>query len=61
MTDHEVLSDAGRVTAELAKEFAESEFEKFRVIQDRLYQSDFDLFMVLEAKVKELKERSKDE
>ena len=32
----------GRVTAEIAKSFAESEFEKYRIIQDGLYQSDFD-------------------
>jgi hypothetical protein len=42
MTDHAVLQDAGRVTAELAKEFAESEFEKYRIVQDRLFKSDFD-------------------
>ena len=42
MTDREVLMDAGRVTAELAKEFAESEFEKYRIVQDRLFESDFD-------------------
>ncbi|WP_455077259.1 virulence RhuM family protein [Prevotella koreensis] len=37
-----VLKDAGKVTTEFAKSFAESEFEKYRVIQDRLFQSDFD-------------------
>lgn len=40
--DADILQDKGRVTAEIAKSFAESEFEKYRVIQDRLYQSDFD-------------------
>jgi hypothetical protein len=40
--DAEVLEDKGKVTAAIAKEFAESEFEKYRVIQDSLYQSDFD-------------------
>ncbi|WP_455674728.1 virulence RhuM family protein [Phocaeicola sp.] len=39
-----VLSDAGRITAEFAKAFAESEFEKYRIIQDRLFSSDFDRF-----------------
>ena len=39
-----ILTDAGHATAEQAKEFAEAEFEKYRVIQDRLYESDFDLF-----------------
>ncbi len=41
-TDREVLQDAGKVTAEIAKAHAESEFEKYRVVQDRLYESDFD-------------------
>ncbi|MEI8170137.1 MAG: virulence RhuM family protein [Rhodoferax sp.] len=41
--DRDVLQDAGKVTAEIAKTHAESEFEKYRIIQDRLYQSDFDL------------------
>lgn len=43
--DRDVLKDAGKVTAEIAKAHAESEFEKYRVIQDRLYQSDFDRLM----------------
>ena len=38
------LQDSGKVSAEYAKEFAESEFEKYRIIQDRLFQSDFDRF-----------------
>lgn len=41
-TDREILQDAGHITAEYAKENAESEFEKYRIIQDRLFQSDFD-------------------
>ena len=41
-TDREVLSDAGKVTAEIAREHALSEFEKYRVVQDRLFKSDFD-------------------
>ncbi len=41
-TDREILQDAGKVTAELAKTHAESEFEKFRIVQDRLFESDFD-------------------
>ena len=40
--EEEILHDKGRVTAAIAKAFAESEFEKFRVLQDRTYQSDFD-------------------
>ena len=39
-----VLTDAGKITAEFAKSFAESEFEKYRILQDRLFQSDFDRF-----------------
>ena len=41
-TDREVLHDAGKVTAEIAKAHAESEFEKYRIVQDRLFESDFD-------------------
>jgi hypothetical protein len=40
--ERELLDHPGKVTAEIAKAFAESEFEKYRVVQDRLYQSDFD-------------------
>ena len=41
-TDREALQDAGKVTAEIAKAHAESEFEKYRIVQDRLFGSDFD-------------------
>jgi hypothetical protein len=41
-TDRMVLQDAGRVTAEIAKAHAESEFEKYRIVQDRVFESDFD-------------------
>lgn len=40
--DREVLQDAGKITAEIAKLHAESEFEKYRIVQDRLFESDFD-------------------
>lgn len=40
--DREILQDAGKVTAEIAKAHAESEFEKYRIVQDRLFESDFD-------------------
>lgn len=40
--EREILRDSGKVTAKLAKEYAESEFEKYRIIQDRLFESDFD-------------------
>ena len=44
--DREVLRDAGKITAEIAKAKAETEFEKYRVIQDRLFMSDFDKYML---------------
>ena len=50
MTDREVLQDAGKVTHELAKEFAETEFEKYRIVQDRLFESDFDRFVQIYKK-----------
>ncbi|WP_300937659.1 virulence RhuM family protein [Muribaculum intestinale] len=43
-TGDAVLTDAGKITAEFAKSFAESEFEKYRIVQDHLFQSDFDRF-----------------
>lgn len=52
----EILQDKGQVSAEIAKSFAESEFEKYRVIQDRLFESDFDLFLK-DAKKLENKEQ----
>ena len=42
MDDRKLLQDSGRVSAEEAKIFAESEFEKYRIVQDRLFLSDFD-------------------
>lgn len=44
--DRKVLQDAGKITAEIAKVKAETEFEKYRVIQDRLYMSDFDRYLL---------------
>lgn len=44
LTVRPVLTDAGHVSAEQAEEYAETEFEKYRVIQDKLFQSDFDRF-----------------
>jgi hypothetical protein len=41
-TDRKILQDAGKVTAEIAQAHAESEFEKYRIVQDRLFESDFD-------------------
>ena len=53
MFDYGILQDAGKVTAEIAKLHAETEFEKYRVIQDRLFLSDFDKYIL------ELEESSK--
>ena len=53
--EHEILQDNGRVTHEIAKAFAESEFEKYRIAQDRLFESDFDQFLALEQKIGENK------
>jgi len=44
-TDREILSDAGKVSAEIAKQHAETEFEKYRIVQDRLFESDFERFL----------------
>ena len=40
--EYDILKKSGKVTAEIAKEFAASEFEKYRIVQDRLLESDFD-------------------
>lgn len=46
MFQYGILKDAGKVTAEIAKLHAETEFEKYRIIQDQLFMSDFDRFMI---------------
>ena len=46
MFQYGLLKDAGKVTAEIAKIHAETEFEKYRVVQDRLFMSDFDKFIL---------------
>ena len=46
MFDYGILQDAGKVSTEIAKLHAETEFEKYRVIQDRLFMSDFDRYML---------------
>jgi len=52
--DREVLQDAGKITAEIAKAKAETEFEKYRIIQDREFLSDFDKYILeLEESAKE--------
>ena len=53
LMDYGILKDNGKVSAELAKQKAETEFEKYRIIQDRLYTSDFDKYLIeLEAGLK---------
>lgn len=56
-TDREILQDAGKVTAEIAREHAESEFEKYRIVQDRLFESDFDRVLI---EVEKNKQKTKD-
>ena len=53
-TEHELLTNAGTISMEVARQHAETEFEKFRIVQDRLFQSDFDRFLELEERRKEL-------
>lgn len=55
--DRDVLQDNGKISAEIAKAKAESEFEKYRIVQDRLYQSDFDKLLL---QVKKDKDNSED-
>ncbi|MGM9850192.1 MAG: virulence RhuM family protein [Bacilli bacterium] len=49
--DHDVLNNNGKISAELAKMHAETEFEKYRIVQDKFYVSDFDRFIELEEMV----------
>lgn len=53
LTRNDILTDAGKISAELAKQHAETEFEKYRIVQDRLFESDFDRFLELENWAKE--------
>jgi len=50
--DREILQGAGKITAEIARAKAECEFEKYRVVQDRLFMSDYDKYLL------ELEEKS---
>ena len=49
--DREILTNAGKISAEIAKEKAESEFEKFRVKQDKEFLSDFDVYLMNYGKI----------
>ena len=59
--NRDILENPGKVTAEIAKEFAESEFEKYRVVQDRLFQSDFDNLVHQSEKLIEFNKKKKEE
>lgn len=50
--DHDILQDKGKISAEMAKLHAETEFEKYRIIQDRIYISDFDQLIIDTKKLK---------
>ena len=54
MFEYGLLKDAGRVSAEIAQLHALTEFEKYRIIQDRLFESDFDRFVALERGAEEI-------
>lgn len=60
-TDREILQDAGKVTAEISRAHAESEFEQYRIIQDRLYMSDFDKQLSGMEALEELEKKLDDE
>jgi hypothetical protein len=53
---YELLQNAGKISMEIAKQHAETEFEKYRIIQDRLFESDFDRFLQLEYNSKAIKD-----
>jgi len=48
--ERDILQGSGKITAKIAKDYAESEFEKYRIIQDRLFESDFDKLIKLQQK-----------
>jgi len=50
---YEVLENAGRIKKEIAKAHAENEFEKYRIIQDRLFLSDYDEFLQLQSEMED--------
>lgn len=51
-TEHELLTNAGLISMEVARQHAETEWEKYRIVQDRLFESDFDRFLQLNTAVK---------
>lgn len=61
LMDRDILNNAGKVSAEIAKLHAESEFEKYRIIQDKLYVSDFDKHILELEQIQELEDKSKEQ
>ncbi|MEI6090825.1 MAG: virulence RhuM family protein [bacterium] len=53
-TEHELLTNAGTISMEVARQHAETEWEKYRIVQDRLFESDFDRFLQLNTAVKKI-------
>ena len=53
--DHDVLKDNGKISAEMAKIHAETEFEKYRIVQDKIYISDFDELLLKSKNIKDKK------
>jgi hypothetical protein len=51
---YELLQNAGKISMAIAQQHAETEFQKYRIIQDRLFESDFDRFLQLEKEMKPL-------
>ena len=58
--ERDVLKDAGRISAEMAKDHAETEFEKYRVVQDRLFKSDFDRLLIESNEAKKIDVKTDD-
>jgi len=54
--NYELLQNAGKIAIEIAKQHAETEFEKYRITQEQLFESDFDRFLKLENCVKGIKD-----
>ncbi|VAW51024.1 Putative DNA-binding protein in cluster with Type I restriction-modification system [hydrothermal vent metagenome] len=50
--ERDILQDSGKITSKIARDYAETEFEKYRIVQDRLFESDFDKLIALQKKDK---------
>lgn len=58
-TEHELLTNAGTISMEVARQHAETEWEKYRIVQDRLFESDFDRFIQLNTSVKSIDKKTR--